>query len=316
MNIEEIKTLVLSLPEVAAWPEMTAIFEQHAAQANPVWEWPYRACRALGGDESLAAPSAAAILCIIISIILVDDMLDEDPRGAHLQLGDALTANISFAFQSAAFRLIASTQIDAERKIKIMARFAEMGLATAYGQELDSRNLQGEENYWSVNRRKNFSYFGMAMYAGAMIGNANPEVAERLYQLGGLTGEAMQIHDDIKDAFSTPANPDWKQMRNNLLFLYAQTAEHPDRERFQALRSEADNPEKLKAAQEILLRCGAVSYGMYHLSLRYQASRKLLDEILLRDSNPLQEVVINYVRPLADLLENLGVPIPPEIKVD
>jgi geranylgeranyl pyrophosphate synthase len=316
MNIEEIKTQVLGLPEVSAWPEMVAVFEDQVTRPNQIWEWPYRACRAVGADESLATPSSAALLCLCCSLLLVDDMLDEDPRGVHLRLGGGAAANISNAFQFAAFRMITGMPIDADRKGKLAARFAEMGLATVYGQELDSRNLPGEEDYWRVLRAKNFTYFGTGMYAGAVLGCASAEVEERLFQLGGLTGEAIQLHDDLKDAFETPANPDWKQNRNNLLFLYAQTADHPDRERFQTLRSETDDPEKLKAAQEILLRSGAASYGMYQLCQRYRAGLKILAETPLVDPKPLREVVTKYIRPLVSLLENVGIAVPPEIRVE
>jgi len=315
LNIAEIKTLVLSIPEVSDWPEMAAIFERQVDLSNKVWEMPYRACRAVGGDETLAAPSAAALLCLCCSLLLVDDMLDQDPRGAHLHLGEAKTANISFAFQSAAFRLLSDTAIDAERKAKVMTRFAGMALTTAYGQELDSRNLPGQENYWKVLRAKNCSYFGTGLFAGAIFGNSEVEIAEKLYQFGALTGEATQIQDDISDALEKPANPDWKLNRNNLLLLYAQTADHPDRERFQALRSGTEDPEKLKAAQEILVRCGALSYGAYLLNQRCQASLKILEETPLTDQKPLRELVIKHIRPLAELLESLGIPVPDEIRV-
>jgi geranylgeranyl pyrophosphate synthase len=315
MDVEEVRTLVLGLPEVKAWPEMTKIFERHVAEPNQVWEWPFRACRAVGGDEALAASSAAAILCMILSILLVDDMLDEDPRGVHLKLGDAITANISFAFQAVAFRLISETPVDAERRAAVMASFAQMGLTMAYGQDLDARNLSGEENYWKVTHAKSSSYFGTAMYAGAVMGNASPEVAQRLYQLGAMTGDVIQIHDDLKDALETPANPDWKQMRNNLLFLYAQTADHPDRERFLALRSQVDDPQALREAQQILARCGAVSYGMYHICQRYTASIKILESTQLADPAALREVVVKYITPLVEILKNLGVAIPPELEM-
>jgi hypothetical protein len=72
----------------------------------------------------------------------------------------------------------------------------------------------------------------------------------------------------------------------------------------------------LKAAQEILLRCGAVSYGMYQLSQRFQASRNILEKIPLADPAPVREIVIKYIRPLVGILKGLGVPIPPEIQVD
>jgi len=315
MDVEEVRAQVLALPEVKDWPEMAGIFERHVAEPNQVWEWPYRACRAVGGDESLAAPSAAAILCMILSILLVDDMLDQDPRGVHLQLGDAITANISFAFQAVAFRLISETPVDAGRRAAVMASFAQMGLTMAYGQDLDARNLSGEENYWKVTHAKSSSYFGTAMYAGAILGNASPDVAKRLQNLGALTGDVIQIHDDIKDALEKPANPDWKQMRNNLLFLYAQTADHPDRDRFLALRSQIDDPKALSEAQQILTRCGAVSYGMYHICQRYTASMKILEGTQLADPLPLQEVVVKYITPLVEILKGLGVAIPPELEM-
>jgi geranylgeranyl pyrophosphate synthase len=313
MDVEEVRAQVLALPEVQAWPDMVRIFEHHVNQPHQVWEWPYRACRAVGGDESLAASSAAAILCMILSVVLVDDMLDQDPRGEHLKLGDAVAANISFAFQAVAFKVISQTPADAERRAAVLAGFAQMALTMAYGQELDTQNLSGEENYWKVTHAKSSSYFGTAMYAGAVIGNASPESAERLRNLGELTGDVIQLHDDIKDALETPANPDWKQMRNNLLFLYAQTADHPDRDRFLALRPRVDDPKALKEAQEILVRCGAVSYGLYHICQRYMASKKILAETQLADPAPLREVIVKYVSPLADLLREYGIEVPSEI---
>jgi geranylgeranyl pyrophosphate synthase len=314
MTIEEVKAQVLTLPEVAAWPDMVRILEQHVDKPHQVWEWPYRACRAVGGEESLAASSAAAILCMILSILLVDDMLDQDPRGVHLKVGDAVAANISFAFQSASFRMLASTPVDAERRAAVMQAFAEMGLAMAYGQDLDSRNLSGEENYWKVTYAKSGIYFGTALYAGAVIGNASIETAAQIRKLGELIGDVVQIHDDINDALETPANPDWKQMRNNLLFLYAKTADHPDRERFLALQSQVDNPEALKEAQQILVRCGAISYAIYHICQRYQASIGIIRKVSLKDPKTLEEMVNRFIKPLIEIMNRLSIPIPPEIK--
>ncbi|MBN1439738.1 MAG: polyprenyl synthetase family protein [Anaerolineales bacterium] len=314
MDMEEVKAQVLGLPEVAAWPEMVRIFEQHVPKPHQVWEWPYRACRAVGGEDSLASSSAAAILCMILSILLVDDMLDQDPRGIHLQLGDAAAANISFAFQSASFRMLAGTPVDAERRATVMRAFADMGLTMAFGQDLDVRNLSGEENYWKVTHAKSSSYFGTAFFAGAVMGNADSDTAARIRKLGELMGDVVQIHDDIKDALDTPANPDWKQMRNNLLFLFARTADHPDRERFLALQPQVDDPEALKEAQRILVRSGAVSYGMYHICHRYQACMGILNETPLKDPEPLKEVVVKFIYPLTEILHRTGIPIPPELQ--
>jgi geranylgeranyl pyrophosphate synthase len=313
MNVEDIKAQVLSLPEVSAWPEMVDVFERSVHRPNQVWEWPWRTCQAVGGDESVIAPGSAAILCMILSILFVDDMLDEDPRGIHHKLGDAAAANLSFAFQAAAFRVIANTPVDAGRRVGVMDNLAQMALTMAYGQDLDSQNLSGEDNYWKVTRAKSSSYFGTAMHIGALLGNAPPEVAERLRDLGALTGEVIQLHDDLKDALEIPANPDWKQKRNNLLFLYALTADHPDRDRFKDLQSQVDDPGVLRDAQQILIRCGAVSYAVYHICRRYQAGRKILEGMPLADPAPLQTVLVQYIRPVVELLNNLGIEVPSEI---
>ena len=313
MDIEDVKKQVMDLPEVADWPAIADIFERHIARPHQVWEWPLRACRAVGGDESAVAPGSAAILCMILSILLVDDMLDEDPRGEHLKIGDAMAANLSFGFQSIAFRVIANAPVDAARRAAVMDALAQMALTMAYGQDLDARNLTGEENYWKVTHAKSSSYFGTAMHIGGILGKAKKKTIESLRRLGAITGDAIQIHDDIQDALDTPANPDWIQGRNNLLFLYALTADHPDRERFRDIRNQVDDPAVLKSAQQILIRSGAVSYAMYRLCQSYQEARKILKETPFDDPSPLHAVIHQYIVPLVHLLQNLGIPVPPEI---
>jgi geranylgeranyl pyrophosphate synthase len=315
MDIDDVRKQVMSLPEVADWPAISAIFERQVARPHQVWEWPLRACRAVGGDESVVAPGSAAILCMILSILLVDDMLDQDPRGEHLKVGDAMAANLSFAFQAIAFRVIANTPVDAGRRAAVMDALAQMALTMAYGQDMDTRNLTGEENYWKVTHAKSSSYFGTAMHIGAILGKANPKTVEKLRQLGAITGDAIQIHDDIQDAMETPANPDWKQGRNNLLFLYALTADHPDREQFTTLRSQVDDPETLRSAQQILIKSGAVSYAMYHLCQSYLAAQKILKETPLADPDSLRSVIDQYIVPLVHLLKNLGIAVPAEIDI-
>jgi geranylgeranyl pyrophosphate synthase len=315
MDIDDVKKQVLGLPEVADWPEIAGIFERQVARPHQVWEWPLRACRAVGGDESVVAGGSAAILCMILSILLVDDMLDQDPRGEHHKIGEAKAANVAFAFQSIAFRVIAGTRSDAVRRAAVMDSLAEMALTMAYGQDLDTRNLTGEENYWKVTHAKSSSYFGTAMHIGAILGKADPKTAERLRRLGAITGDAIQLHDDIRDAMEVPANPDWKQGRNNLLLLFAQTADHPDRDRFRALRGQVEDPAALRSAQQILIKSGAVSYAMYHLCQSYLSARKLLEETRLVDPAPLRSVIDEYIVPLVQLLKNLGIPIPAEINI-
>jgi geranylgeranyl pyrophosphate synthase len=311
MHLEDIKAHVLSLPEVAAWPEMAHFFERTVTRIK--WEFPLLACQAVGGNMNVAIASAAAVACIQLSLVLVDDMLDEDPQGAHVELGQATTANLAFAFQAAAFCLIDQIPVEPERRATVSASLAHMALTSAFGQNLDAQNLSGEENYWKTVQAKSAACFGAALHIGAVVGQASPEVAERLREFGFLTGEVIQIYDDLADALQTPANPDWKQGRNNLPILYAMTADHPDRARFEALLSQIDDPQTLEAAQHILIRCGAVSYCAYHVVERYGTALKLLDNTPLADPAPMLDLVARQKKPLVTLLENVGAEVPPEL---
>jgi geranylgeranyl pyrophosphate synthase len=313
MYLEDIKAQVSGLPEVAAWPEMAVTFERSVPQFSRKWGLPLLACQAVGGETSAAISAAAATACIQLSLLLVDDMLDEDPKGVHLQLGQATTANLAFAFQAAAFRVIEHAPVEAERRAAVSASLARMALTSAFGQNLDVQNLSSEEDYWRIVQAKTAFCFGEALYIGALLGKATSGVAEGLRDFGFLAGQILQVYDDLADALQSPASPDWKQSRNNLAILYALTADHPDRIRFRALLPQVDDPQALQTAQQILIRCGAVSYCAYHVIKRYQAARQLLDSTPLADPTPMLDLLAWQIKPLVTLLEKVGAEVPLEL---
>ncbi len=278
-----------------------------------LWEFPIYACQAVGGEVAAAVPAAAAISCLQLALVLVDDMLDEDPRGMYRQLGHAATANLAFAFQSAAFRVIERSPVDAERRVAIHAALAEMALTVALGQDLDAQNLGGEEGYWTIAQTKSAPCFAVTFRIGALLGGASPDLAKRLHDFGFLVGVNLNIYDDLIDALQSPARPDWKQGRNNLAILYALTADHPERAQFEKLRTQADDPRSLETAQQILIRCGAISYCLYHIAERHRSARQLLDSTPLVDPDPLRKLIGRQVQPLVALLESIGSAIPPEL---
>ncbi|MBN1979774.1 MAG: polyprenyl synthetase family protein [Anaerolineae bacterium] len=315
MPLEDVVARVLALPEVSAWPEMAHLFEQSVAGLRIKWELPLLACRAVGGDEVDALAGAAAVACMQLSLMLVDDMLDKDPRGAHVRLGDAAASNLAFAFQAAAFRVIEGVSTEAERHAAVSASLARMALASAFGQNLDAQNLSGEENYWQVVRTKSAPFFGTALYVGALLGQTVPDVAESLRDFGLVVGEIVQVYDDLVDSLQSPAGPDWKQGRSNLAILYALTADHPERAQLEVLRTQVDDPQALEAAQHILIHCGAISYCVYHIVKRYQTAQQILDSIPLTNPAPLHRLVSGQMEPLIALLESVGAVIPPELEM-
>jgi len=317
MNVKSIKAYMLALPEVAAWPEMASVFEQAESKPGLDWNLPLLACQAVGGDVSMAIPGAAAMACMQTSILLVDDMLDDDSRrGEHLRSGSGPTANLALAFQAAAFRVIEQMAVSADRRAAITANLAWLALTTALGQHWDVQNLRGEDNYWKVVRAKSTPLYSAALHIGALLGNASAEVAVGLRDFGVLFGEISQIRDDLFDAFRTPADPDWKQGRNSLPLLYARTADHPDRARFMTLLPQIDDPQALQAAQQILSGCGAVSYCAYHLVKRHQEARQLLESIPLTDPTPMMDLLAWQTRSVIKLLQTSEAEIPVELLME
>lgn len=315
MSLERVIALVLDLPVVAAWPEMAYLFERSVTKLNIKWELPLVACRAVGGEESAAVVGAAIVACMQLGLVLVDDMLDQDIRGIYVELGHAAVANLAWAFQAAAFRLVEEAPVEAERRVAVNARLARMALTSALGQNLDVQNLSGEDDYWKVVQTKSSPFFGASFCVGALLGQAPLDIAERLHEFGILFGEIIQIYDDLLDSLQSPAGPDWKQGRTNLAILYALTADHPERAQFKALRAQVDDLQMLEAAQQLLVRCGAISYCAYHIIKRHQSAEQLLDSIPLADSGPLRQLIAGQIEPLIILLESVGAVIPPELGV-
>ena len=62
----------------------------------------------------------------------------------------------------------------------------------------------------------------------------------------------------------------------------------------------------LAEAQEILIRCGAVSYCVDQLLRRHQAARALLDEIWLPHKELVDTLIQELVSPVHRLFETLG----------
>jgi geranylgeranyl pyrophosphate synthase len=180
-------------------------------------------------------------------------------------------------------------------------------LETAFGQQLDLQQAEDEETYWQLVQTKSSPFFSAAFYIGALVGGASEETACQFEELGRLYGEMIQIHDDLNDVMTTPADPDWLQGRSPLPILFAQVVAHPERERFVELRQIAAEPAALAEAQAILIRCGAVSYCVDQLIRRYHAAQGVLGGIRLVQDQELANLFESLVEPIWKLLEEVGV---------
>jgi geranylgeranyl diphosphate synthase type I len=300
-----------ALPAVQSWPDAQALLTHSTTQKPRHWNLPVIACEAVGGTSEQAIPAVAAIACLHTGILLIDDLLDSDPRGEYRTLGAPATANLAAALQAAALEVIAHhASADAAAQRAALCSLNCAALATALGQHLDSQNPVDEATYWRVVQAKSAPFFGAALQVGALVGGALLETAEQLWQFGCQYGEMIQIHDDLNDCLTVPANPDWTLGRSPLPILFAQSVDHPDRARFLELRRAMPDPGALAEAQNILIRCGAVSYGVHHLFARFQMAQQSLKRMPLIDRAGLEALLEGLIRPVEELFQAVGMAPP------
>ena len=116
----------------------------------------------------------------------------------------------------------------------------------------------------------------------------------------------IQINDDITDCIAEPADPDWTQGWFPLPILFAQSVNHPDRDRFLTLRPHVSDTEALHDAQEILIRSGAISYCIEQLLCRHQQARTLVRGIHLVCPDRLENLLEWVIAPIWKLLDAAG----------
>ena len=297
-----------ALPVVQEWEQLHRLVERAVAPRPPHWQLPLLASRAMGGSAEAAFPAVVAIACQQIAIMLVDDLLDDDPRGEHLRIGPGAAANLACAFQSLGLEAVANCPAPLPARQAALQCLNRMMLDTAFGQHLDAQTPGDEAAYWQIVQAKSAPFFGAALQAGALLDGAPSETAEALYRLGGLYGVLVQIHDDLHDTMAAPAGPDWLEGRTSLPILFAQTVEHTDRERFLAMRPHVSKPESLAEAQTLLIRCGAVSYCVGQLLERYRQAVQQLAALPLEKHEPLAQLFAETIQPVRSLFRALGLP--------
>lgn len=306
MNVyEEAIELLQARPETKRWPELTSAFERASKHRPVAWDFPVMACLAVGASEGRARTAVAAITCAHMSIILIDDLLDEDPRGAHHKIGVGRAANLAAALNALGTAVLMDSK-DCPQPLVAAIILNTMIANTAYGQELDVQNTHTEEAYWAVTRSKSSPYFAAALQLGALFGGANLEITNGLGRFGEIFGEIMQIHDDLNDSLAVPANVDWAQGRAPLPLLFAELVDHSQRQRFMELRPQVADPDALAEAQAILVSSGAISYCVNELIQRQKLAERVLADIKLADSAPLYALLQQAIAPVKHLFTSVG----------
>jgi geranylgeranyl pyrophosphate synthase len=304
---ESVLDYLLTFSIFNSWHEMETILRRAVSGRPHDWQLPIIACQAVGESPEKAIPASAALACAQISIILIDDMLDEDPRGEYHRIGNGRAANFAIAFQAAGMEALIGSRTSTKVKSEALNSLNQMMLRTAFGQELDIQNPSDESSYWRVVEMKSAPFYGCALHLGALFGEASMDAAKGLERLGEYYGEMIQIHDDLNDTMAVPANPDWIQSRKPLPILFAQSVNHPDRVRFMELCQNISAEDALQEAQAILIRCGAVSYCVDQLLRRHQAAQEILNKVPLQNKGRVDSLMEAVIAPVWKLFQTLGI---------
>jgi geranylgeranyl pyrophosphate synthase len=295
-----------ALPTVQEWPELRELLQRGVRNKPAHWWVAARACLATGGTLQDALPAVVALGSLFLNILLIDDMLDDDPRGQHLTLGYGPASNMASALQALGYEAIARTSLPLATQAIIFHKLNQLILQTTLGQFWDTQNPCDEESYWRVTRTKSSPYFSVSFFVGALMSGTPEATAAKLGEMGELYGEMVQINDDLKDVLAVPANPDWLQGRYPLPILFASLVPHPERERFIALRPQVGEEWALAEAQDILIRSGAISYGIDQLLQRAGRINDMLQETPLAQSLVITEMVDGMLAPVNRLLAQMN----------
>ncbi|MCB2209375.1 polyprenyl synthetase family protein [bacterium] len=247
---------------------------------------------------------SASLLAAYASIVALDDVLDGDQRYTTSGLSPAGLANLSAGLTALAYRLLSGLDDEASRDWGI-AVLTDLIYKVAYGQALDAENIASDEAYWRVAQLKSGGFFSGAFALGALAADVNAADWDTLQSLGETYGILIQIHDDLRDAFAVPADPDWLNGRFTLPILFAHLVEHPDRARFNQIRGQVTDPAALEEAQEILIRSGALSYGFYKIEEYNQQARRLISQLTTVDKTSLVKLFNELVTPVEQLVSAL-----------
>lgn len=201
--------------------------------------------------------------------LIHDDIMDNAPlrRGKETvyKKWDANTAILSgdamFALSMEYIARIASPHL-----AEIMQLFAQTAREVCEGQQFDMDFETLPEvslcEYMEMIRLKTAVLLACSFKTGALTGGANPEEAERLYEIGIQLGMSFQIMDDYLDlygdesSFGKKTGGDIRARKKTYLFLKAlEVADKLQRSELQELYSQTDTDETglRKRIEEIYL---------------------------------------------------------------
>ncbi|WP_203624375.1 MULTISPECIES: polyprenyl synthetase family protein [unclassified Lacticaseibacillus] len=170
-----------------------------------------------GGDGQQALPAAAALELLHTYSLIHDDLpaMDNDDlrRGkktSHKQFDEATAILAGDALQSAAFDLLAQTNVRPETIVRLVQLFARaVGPNGMVGGQVMDMDAQGHQidlsTLQQLQAEKTGALLAAAADMGAVLAQASADDAAQVHAFATAFGRAFQIQDDINDVTETAA---------------------------------------------------------------------------------------------------------------
>ena len=163
-----------------------------------------------------ALPAAVSAEVFHNFTLLHDDLMDRSEirrnvPSVYMKFGEnkAILSGDAMAFMS--YRIL--NECISGRISDVIKLFTSTAIEVCEGQQydMDFENSSdiSEADYLEMIRLKTAVLLGYCLKAGAMLGNADAEICDRLYFLGSNLGLAFQLQDDLLDAYGP--RPFWKK---------------------------------------------------------------------------------------------------------
>ena len=266
------------------------------------------ACELFGTDYHRAISPAIGLEMFHNFTLLHDDVMDNaDVRRGKPAVHKVWNENTA-VLSGDAMQILAYMQMseapDFCRK-EVLDIFSKTALEICEGQQYDmefeSRDDVSEEEYLEMIRLKTAVLLGGALKIGAVIAEAHPSDADRLYRFGENIGLAFQLKDDYLDVYGDPAVFGKKiggDILNNkktyMLINALRLAEGKDKEDLLSWigAKEYDADEKIRCVTDIYTRVGIKELCENKMWEYYKKGTDLLKEI---------NVEPEYIEPLLEL---------------
>jgi len=285
------------------WPDLTQFVISIINEKPKHILIPGLIAAAYGGEVEGQLMANVVLTLLFSAIVSVDSILDGDEDGPMQGYSCGELANLSLGLAGWAVQTLRRLARETWVNVEGYAVLSRILYQVSFGQALDSSNPETEEDYWQLAMMKSGAFFSGAFTLGGLVGGASAADLTRLSALGQYYGVMLQIHDDLRDALETPANPDWVNGRYTLPILYAHLVDHPERARFDSIRMRVDDGCLLEEAQIILVRSGALSYGLYQIQELSQQVKFELEGLSPVDDGEIRRMFNELVQPVENMLE-------------